>query len=185
LVRLYRCLPHDSRAAPETAGGALFVAREFQGQGRHDNPELYGALYLSEQPVSAVAEQLARFRGIDRLEERHLRRRALPLALATLELDESAVIVDLDNPRELDTHELRPSIVATRNRVRTQPQAATLYGHPSAPVGIRWWSTLEAGWLNVTLFAERVQRSLRFVQVEPLTLELGATREAAEFIGLR
>jgi hypothetical protein len=184
-VRLYRCLAHDSKAAPENPGGALFVAREFQGLGRHDNPELYGALYLSEQPVAAVSEQLARFRGIDRLEERHLRRRGLPLALATLELDERSALVDLDSPRELDLHELRPSIVATRNRARTQPQAATLYGHPSAPVGLRWWSTLEAGWLNVTLFAERAQRRLRFIQVEPLTLELGATREAAEFIGLR
>jgi hypothetical protein len=34
-----------------------------QGAGRHDNPELYGCLYASEESVSAVAEQLAPFRG--------------------------------------------------------------------------------------------------------------------------
>jgi hypothetical protein len=184
-VRLYRCLPHDANAAVDAPGGAIFVARDFQGQGRHDNPELYGALYVSEQPVSSVAEQLARFRGIDRLEERHLRRRALPLALVTLELAEGSAVVDLDSPRELAAHDLRPSLVATRNRVLTQPQAATLYRDPSAPLGIRWWSALEAGWLNLTLFAERAQASLRVVEAEPLRLELDATREAAEFIGLR
>jgi hypothetical protein len=184
-VRFYRCLAHDAKAEPGSPGGALFVARELQGQGRHDNPELYGALYLSEERVSAAAEQIARFRGIGPLEQRHLRRRGLPLVLAALELDEESALVDLDTPRELDLHELRPSLVATRRRVVTQPQAARLYGHPSSPVGIRWWSTLEAGWLNVTLFAERAQGKLRFVEIEPLTLELDATREAAEFIGLR
>ena len=184
-MRLYRCLPCDAKAATDAPGGGLFVARDFQGQGRHDNPELYGALYASEESLSAVAEQLARFRGIDRLEERHLRRRGLPLTLVTLELGDDAIVVDLDSPRELAAHDLRPSVVATRNRVVTQPQAAALYRDPSAPAGIRWWSTLEASWLNLTLFFERAQESLRVVQVEPLTLELDATRQAAEFIGLR
>jgi hypothetical protein len=66
-VTLYRCFAWDRRAAPVEPGGALWFARAFQGDGRHDNPERYGCLYAAEETVSAVAEQLARFRGnVDR-----------------------------------------------------------------------------------------------------------------------
>ena len=55
-----------------------------QGDGRHDNPDLFGCLYLSEQELSPVVEQLARFRT-QRLIPAMLRRRGLPLALAAID----------------------------------------------------------------------------------------------------
>ena len=70
----------------------------FQGDGRHDNPEHYGCLYVAERAESAVVEQLARFRG-NVLVPGMLRRRGLPLALAAIELDERARLVDLDGRR--------------------------------------------------------------------------------------
>ena len=107
-------------------GRPALVPRVYQGEGRHDNPERYGCLYLSISALSTVVEQLARFRG-QRLLPSLLRRRGLPLALADLELDDDAALVDLDDPVVLRRERLRPSGVATRDRRITQPQALRLY----------------------------------------------------------
>jgi hypothetical protein len=121
----------ERRAAPDAADGALWFPRPYQGEGRHDNPAVYGCLYLSEQPLSCVVEQLARFRG-QRLTPALLRRRGLPLGLAELELPDDAQLVDLDEPAVLRRERLRPSRVATRERAITQPQSWSWYISPSA-----------------------------------------------------
>ena len=180
---LHRCLAWNERAAPAAPDGALWFPRPYQGEGRHDNPAVYGCVYLSEQPLSCVVEQLARFRG-QRLTAALLRRRGLPLALAELELPDDAQLVDLDEPAVLRRERLRPSRVATRERGVTQPQALALHGKHTEAAGLRWWSTFEAQWLNVTLF-DRAASALRLVSVQALEVgdeEIGA---AAEFLGLR
>jgi RES domain len=179
-VILHRCFAWDRRAAPDEPGGALWFARGWQGDGRHDNPDVYGCLYLAEQAVSAVVEQLARFRGSVFVPE-VLVRRGLPLALATIELDDVAALVDLDEPRILAAHALRPSTVATRRREVTQPQALAL--HRQGADGIRWWSTFESLWRNATVFDHTVQR-LRLAAVCGVGLEDPAVREAVEFLGI-
>jgi RES domain len=119
--------------------------------GRHDNPDLYGCLYVSEEPISAVAELLAPFRGAGTLLPSMLVRFGLPLALASLELPDKARFIDLDDPVALSAEGLRPSRVATRHRSITQGQAAEIHAlHPEV-IAIRWWSTLEASWINWTL----------------------------------
>ena len=180
---LNRCLAWNERAAPDAPDGALWFPRPYQGEGRHDNPAAYGCLYLSEQPLSCVVEQLARFRG-QRLTPALLRRRGLPLALAELELPDDARLVDLDDPVVLRRERLRPSGVATRRREITQPQAHALHeGHAEA-AGLRWWSTFEAQWLNVTLF-DRAASSLRLVSVRALGVADDEIAAAAEVLGLR
>ncbi len=94
---LYRCFAWNSLDKPTDPDGPLWFPRPFQGEGRHDNPDLYGCLYLADRPLSSVVEQLARFRT-QRLTPALLRRRGLPLALATLELGDAAELVDLDQP---------------------------------------------------------------------------------------
>jgi hypothetical protein len=84
-VILYRCFAWDERAGETAPDGSLWFPRMFQGEGRHDNPDLFGCLYVTDGAVSAVVEQFARFRG-QRLTPALLRRRGLPLALAELEL---------------------------------------------------------------------------------------------------
>ena len=59
---VHRCFAWNARARPDEQDGPLWVPRAFQGDGRHDNPDVYGCLYLAEGEVSAVVEQLARFR---------------------------------------------------------------------------------------------------------------------------
>jgi hypothetical protein len=180
---LHRCFAWNERARPDRPDGALWVPRQYQGDGRHDNEGLYGCLYLSERPLSCVVEQLARFRG-QRLLPALLARRGLPLALAELELAEGANLVDLDEPAVLRREHLRPSLVATRAREVTQPQARALYErHPDA-AGLRWWSTFESQWLNVTLF-DRAAAALRLVSVRALAVDDEEIAAAAEVLGLR
>jgi hypothetical protein len=179
-VTLHRCFAWARDAEPDEAGGALWFARAFQGDGRHDNPERYGCLYVAELAVSAIVEQLARFRG-SVLVPGMLRRRGLPLALATLELDDRARLVDLDRPDVLAARELRPSLVATRRRERTQPQALAI--HAEGADGLRWWSTFESLWMNLTLF-DRAAPRLRLGAVRLLGRDDPALRDALELLGI-
>ena len=180
---LYRCFAWNERARSDRLDGALWFPRPYQGDGRHDNKDLYGCLYLSEHRLSCVVEQLARFRG-QKLLPSLLVRRGLPLALAELELAQDAKLLDLDDPSVLRRERLRPSRVATRAREVTQPQARALYdGHPDA-AGLRWWSTFEAQWLNVTLF-DRAAGDLRLASVHTLTVDDEEVAAAAEALGLR
>ncbi len=180
---LYRCFAWDERARDHEPDGPLWFPRPYQGEGRHDNPDLYGCLYLADRAVSCVVEQLARFRG-QRLSPPLLRRRGLPLAVAELELDQSADVVDLDEPAVLQRERLRPSLVATRHRHVTQPQARALHERHPRAAGLRWWSTYEAAWANVTVF-DRARRQLRLRRVHALSVGHPAAVEAADFFAMR
>jgi hypothetical protein len=182
-VILWRVLPHDPAAEPDAPGGPLFFPRAFQGSSRHDNRHRYGCLYAALEPVSAVAELLVAFRAAAALDDAmlHLDRRRL--ALAPIALPDGADLIDLDEPRTLTAEGLRPSEVVTRHRKATQLYAERLFdAHPDA-LGLRWWSTIESSWINVTLF-DRAARSLKPGAIEPLRLDHPAVTEAAELLGL-
>jgi hypothetical protein len=181
-VRLWRVLPLDPGAKPREPGGALWFPRPFQGAGRHDNPELYGCLYVTEEPAAAVAEALAPFRGSGNLTPAMLERAGHTLSLAPVDAPDDAELIDLDEPRVLRSERLRPSRVATRRRSTTQEYAARLFEKHADSAGLRWWSTLESSWINVTLF-DRARR-LRAGRAEPLSAEHPAVAEAAELLGL-
>lgn len=182
-MTLYRCFAWNERAADGDPDGPLWFPRPFQGEGRHDNPEIYGCLYLADRPVSAVIEQLARFRS-QRLTASFLHRRGLPLALASLTLHPRAEIVDLDDPVVLNRERLRPSLVATRARTTTQPQARAFYERQPRLAGLRWWSIYESQWMHLTLF-DRAAKRLRVDAVRVLTIDDVAVQEAAEFFAMR
>ncbi|MEB3031754.1 RES domain-containing protein [[Mycobacterium] nativiensis] len=182
-MRLWRVLPWDPSAQVGQPGHPLWVPREFQGVGRHDAPDLYGAIYLAEKAVSAIAETLAPFRGTGDLHPAMLARSGRQLALAEVELAASAALVDLDDPPVLVDEGLRPSVIATRERSVTQTYAAELFAaHPDA-AGLRWWSTLEASWLQATLF-DRALTDLDLGELELLSVDHWAVQEAAEILGL-
>src|SRR5437773_317100 len=108
-------------------------------------------------------------------------RRWLPLVLATIELAGRPRIVDLDEPSVLAGNALRPSRVATRRRDLTPPQALGLYRRGGA--GIRWWSTFESLWTNLTVFDRGVDR-LRVGEVRRLRIDDPTVREAADLLGI-
>jgi hypothetical protein len=178
---LQRCFAWNERARPDQPDSPLWFPRVFQGDGRHDNPDTFGCLYLTDREASGVVEQLARFRG-QRLIEPMLVRRELPLALAAIELPDDAELIDLDDPVVLRRRRLRPSLVATRERSLTQPQALAVYRDTEAD-GLRWWSIFESLWANFTIF-DRAGPRLRLQGVRTLTLGDGAVVEAADYLGL-
>jgi hypothetical protein len=143
---------------------------------------LYGCLYASHEPLSPLVERLARFRG-RRLTPDKLVSSGLPVALATLELSDEAELIDLDEPAVLTQEQLRPSRVATNDRLITQTQAEELFGRHPRAAGLRWWSTFESLWANVTLF-DRAEPGLAVADVHALDLGDDVVREAAEFLGL-
>jgi hypothetical protein len=108
----------------------------------------------------------------------------LPLAVADLELDDNAALIDLDDPVVLKGEGLRPSRVATRDRSVTQPLALALYTRHRGVAGLRWWSSWEALWTNVTVF-DRVMPKLRLAGVRALTLDDPVLLQAADLFGLR
>lgn len=181
---LWRLLPFQRRASPHEPGGTLWFPRELQGAGRHDNPERYACLYVSENPVSALAEALAPFRGAGALSSAMFSHAGRRLALAQIELlGEGRGLLDLDDPRVLARVGLRPSQVATSTRGVTQAYAARLFEEYPEAIGLRWWSALEASLLNLTLY-DRAAPNLALVDVQMFTLEHPAVLEAAEMLGL-
>ena len=180
---LYRLFPWDRAAARSSPGGALYNPRAQQGSGRHDNPDFYGAIYTARVEVSAVAEWLAGFRGQRLVADDFLRTDGRRWALVGL--DDAALrgLVDLDDPGELVSRRLRPSRVATRSRSSTRDVARDLFAE-GVP-GFAWWSTLEASWPNVTLFAERVVNVIRVVDgPREIAIEDPVVRVAAAAIGV-
>ena len=180
---LYRVLPSLPGAGPLEEGGALFVPRLRQGSGRHDNPAQYGAIYASRDRESAVAEAIQGFRGQLLGDSDLVRGDGRRSALAAI--DDSAVgtLVDLDDPADLVRRNIRPSRVATNVRDTTQLIALSIY-QEGVP-GFGWWSTLEASWANVTLFAERATPLLVPAgDPEPLTTDHPVLRAAADAVGV-
>lgn len=179
---LYRWFPWAPGAGPHDPGGPLYVPRFDQGGGRHDNPDVYGAFYVSRVPASPIAELLRDYSS-RAAPPQPLFREGAPIRLATIDDSTIEELVDLDDPRSLVERELRPSGIATRARDRTQRLALTIYreGIP----GFEWWSAIEASWINVTLFEDRTEGRLTVVgEPEPLTLDHPAVREAAEAVGV-
>lgn len=183
---LYRLFPWDPAVDASAPGGALFNPRAQQGRegrGRHDNPDLYGALYAARVEVSAVAEWLVAFRGQSLAADDFVRTDGRSWALVGLDDSGLPDIVDLDDPSELAARELRPSRIATRMRAITQDVARGLFNE-GIP-GFGWWSALEASWPNVTLFAERALDALRVADgPREIGIDDPTVRAAAAAIGV-
>ena len=179
----WRVAAIDPVARARERGSMLWFPRTLQGEGRHDNPDLYGCVYVSAEAVGAIAESLAPFRGTGPLRPPMLRRAGTSLHLGKLTLAEHAIVLDLDDPRVLARETLRPSQVATRVRSITQGQAARLYeAHPEI-AAIRWWSTIESTLTNVTIF-DRGARLLTLEESLALSTDDPEVFTAAELLGL-
>ena len=178
----WRVAALDPGAGDRERGGVLWFPRSLQGEGRHDNPDLYGCLYVAAQAMGAIAEALAPFRGSGRLDPSMLRRAGRALVLGRLSLAEEAGVLDLDDPQVLAREGLRPSRIATRQRTTTQRQAARLHeAHPEA-VALRWWSTIESMLLNLTIF-ERGMPLLELEELRPLSPDDPDVSAAAQLLG--
>jgi hypothetical protein len=181
LFRVFRATPG---AALAERGGPLFVPRDRQGAGRHDDPTRYGAWYAARTPEAAVAEVLQAFRGRDLVDADLALVGGAHQALAII--DDAAVggLLDLDDPAVLTREGWRPSRVASHDRSVTQPMA--VHAFDEGMLGLSWWSTLDAAWTNVTLFAERTitTQAMTVVETERLSVRHPAVQTAAAHLGI-
>ena len=182
LHRVFRAL---EGAALTARGGALYVPRDRQGSGRHDDPARFGAFYAARSPVAAVAETIQAFRGRDLGPEDLELADGSRLSMATFEDASLQAMLDLDDPAVLVQEGWRPSGVASRDRAVTQAMAVRAYD--AGALGLSWWSTLDSAWTNVTLFAERTIDAGLIVpagEPEPLSLKHPALVAAADHLGI-
>jgi hypothetical protein len=181
-IPLYRVFTFREGAAPHAPGGALHIPP--QGRGRVDNPQHYRAYYATQQPEAAVAEVLgAREPGpiqADSLRGSPLIKGSV-LALATVQIPSRERICDLDDPKELIARKLRPSKVITREYRVSQQWALVIFEERRAAqwIGVSWWSYYESSWTSVAVWKPSV---LKLLDVQPLTLEHTAVREAARIL---
>jgi hypothetical protein len=180
---LIRSFPWIEGAADTEPGGPLHVARLLQGGNRHDNPAHYGVLYASRDASSAVAERLRALRRWEITNADLLRPDGARYAMVSL--DEASVdgLVDLDDPAILNQRRIRPSSVATGDRRATRRMALELYEEGAD--GLAWWSTIEASWINVSVFSERALSGITLAaEPEILTVEHPTVRAAAAVLGI-
>lgn len=182
LFRVYRALD----GVPDVArGGPLYVPRDKQGAGRHDEPGRYGAFYAARSPVAAVAEIIQAFRGRDLSADDLVAADGARLTLASYDDAALEPLLDLDEPAVLVEEGWRPSGVASRERAVTQAMAVRAF--EAGALGLSWWSTLDSGWTNVTLFAERTVDPGRLVIAqagEALSLKHPALMAAADHLAI-
>jgi hypothetical protein len=177
VIHLYRVIPWLPDAKPGQPGHALFVAG--QGAGRIDNPDRYRVIYASDAPAGACAEVfdykaswgVGMLRGAPNLH-------GSVKAVATLELDDSISICDLDDSARLTQLGLRPSQVVTRSRSITKAWALRIF-EEGRWGGIRWWSYFDPRWGSHGVWA---MEGLSIVDVEPLSLAHTGLREASEVL---
>lgn len=182
---LYRVFRARAGAAAAAPGGPLHVPRDRQGAGRHDDPTRYGAFYCARSPEAAVAEAVQAFRGRDLADADLVLADGSALTLAAFDDGALGPLTDLDDPAVLLAEGWRPSRVASRDRGVTQPMATAAFA--AGALGLSWWSTLDAAWTNVTLFAERTldARLLRLEgPPERLTVRHPAVRTAAAHLAI-
>jgi hypothetical protein len=135
--------------------------------------------------VAAVAETIQAFRGRDLSPEDLELADGSRLTLASYDDTALTALLDLDDPAVLLEEGWRPSGVASRDRAVTQAMAVRAF--EAGALGLSWWSTLDAAWTNVTLFAERTLQAGAVVvegSPEPLSMRHPALVAAAEHLAV-
>ncbi len=182
---LYRVFRWTAGASGTARGGPLHVPRDRQGAGRHDSPGRYGAFYAARSREAAVAEAIQAFRGRDLTDADLQLVDGSRVTLAPIDDRALGPLVDLDDPAVLVEEGWRPSAVAGRDRSVTQAMA--VHAFEAGGRGLSWWSTLDAAWTNVTLFAERTidMGALELAgPVEPLDTRHPAVQAAADHLAI-
>lgn len=143
---IYRVFPYLASAGAGQPGHPLYVHTP-QTSGRWDNDSLYKLGYFAETASGAIGET---FQGLGVWNDEMLVLPALPGAVKSLAIltvdEETAPLLDLDDPIELSDRSLRPTQVVNRNRPKTQKVAERVYAEATF-CGIRWWSMHRPQWM--------------------------------------
>ncbi len=174
--------PYKVGATRFREGAPLYVPKDYQGDGRHDIKE-DAIYYCSKEAISAIAEGIKDYRNLSINDDDFRRPNKSRLALAKLALDDKAKLIDFTDANQLVKFNMKPANIATHEREITQALSNSVYNMGAG--GFVWWSTLEATWSNVTLFASRVKNKIKIADnIEPLNVKMKLVREAAKLLGI-
>ena len=177
---LYRVFPHVATAAGDEPGGAVYVPP--QGGGRLDNPGTYSILYLSDAPAGAIAEAFGRFpEWTEAILEPAPSLAGSARAIARFHLPDEAPVCNLDDAALLQSLDLRPSDVVTRDYARSRAWARKIYEQRKW-FGVKWWSYYDSQWASFGLWD--ISR-LKLEDVKLLRLDEPALLEASRTIARR
>ena len=183
-MRAYRVFPYLSTAKPGDPGHPEFVPPS-RGANRLDNAEHYTVRYFAEHAAGAVAETLGQY---DTWVAGMLRGKpgsGMVRAVAACEIRRPERLLDLDDGQALVDRGIRPTQVVRRDLPVTQAWALRVYEERTSARGtrrwdgVRWWSWYRPEWPVVGLWAGDVE----LLEVQPLSLEHPAVREAASALG--
>jgi RES domain len=156
---------------PESPFHPLYVPLDRQGGGRFDNAHRYASLYLSTSPQGAAGETFGdSSRWID--DEIMRQKDGRPRCLVTVEIADSTILFDLDDPEVLQRLGIRPSDVVRRNRDRTQELAQQVWieSLSTKARGFRWWSYWRPEWTMAVLWSDSLDAPwFPFVNVVDVT----------------
>lgn len=147
---LHRVGPVDPQAITGESYHPAFVPPS-SGQHRIDNPTRYDVLYLSTSRAGAVAEAFGTSAEWGDFLTEHPKR--FTRLLATFDLPDRLILLDLDDAGALARRSLRPSRVVTRDRTTTQDWALDAHDE-GAWAGISWWSYYDPDWTSCGLWCE-------------------------------
>ncbi len=165
----------------------LYVPIDRQGQGRFDNPHLYAAIYASTTAQGAIGETFGNYsRWLPAEITRQVDGRAR--CLVTIEVPDTVVLRDLDDPHVLLDLGLRPTDIVRRDRGHTQEVANAVW-QTRADSGVRgfsWWSYWRPVWTMVAMWSDGLAHpyfpDMSVVDVEVLTTTLPAVQVAADVL---
>lgn len=178
---LWRIFPWNQEARPGDPFTPDYLPPE-QGAGRFDIPQYSLVRYLAESPDHAVGEMIQGFRG-RKLLPVGLLRAGYPLALVSIQCGKSVIdrIVDCCDPKVLQKHNVRPDMLASRDRDVTRGIARRFYEAGAA--GLRWWSAFSGDWHTVVLFESAVDpKELQMGTPEILTVNTPVVQHAAQIL---
>lgn len=179
----YRVFVWDRTSQEKRVKDKIYPPRLKQGSGRYDIPDRDGVIYCSKSPISAIAEVLQGFRGTSITNKIFSRPDGKILALARIVLDDNIPLIDLNDPNNFLKFNLLPSQVATMNRITTQNIARSIFDE--GVHGFTWWSTLEASWINATLFESRTINHMSIMdEIRGLNTNMAEVIEAAQALNI-
>jgi hypothetical protein len=180
LRSFFRVFPYLPGSALAETGGPLYLPQ--QGAGRIDNPALYSVLYLSNSEAGAIAESFGRLpEWSAAMLAGHPAMPGSTRAVATFTFSHPDRICDLDDPAQLQSLDLRPSQVVSRDYAVTRAWARHLY-RLGRWQGVSWWSYYDSRWTSIGLWN---LDGLTVETIRPISIEDAALGEAGRVIARR
>ena len=154
-----------------------------QGKGRFDIIHKDTVIYLSLQKISAIAECILHLRNMNLNNRDFEVGEDTVKTLAEIRIIKKLNTADLNDIKDLERYNIKPSEVVTHDREITRRVSEKIYD--SQVDGFLWWSSIESKWKNATLFKSRAEKKLKVQSITRLSVDVEDVQEAARFLNIK